>query len=254
MFNSTKRGSISVETAIILPLVILGILTVAYLIKINCMSETVMSVASDEARRLGIEAYTPAGRLSALTFSSELEHRIQEETNCPIVEVNHFKYLHSNGYMDRLISFDIDYKMDGKFPISFYGSIWGKDRILTRAFVGSDRYDCLRGFSKMEEEEESELVWIFPVAGKKYHRAECSYIKVAASQTILTGNIKKRYKSCSICHSGGLTKGSIIYCFYHSGESYHRPDCSTVERYVTEIEKSEAVRRGYTPCMKCGGV
>lgn len=254
MFKITKRGSIGVEAAIVLPLIILGILTISYLIKINCTNETVMSMAVDEARKLSIESYTPAGRIAAFKFTTKLDERIEENSNCSVVNTNNFKYLYSNLNIDKLISFDIDYKLDCNFPISFYGPIWGKETITTRAFLGSDKYSRINGFSAMEEIEESEPVWIFPIAGEKYHKKDCPYIKVAATQTVLTKNIKKKYKPCSICNSKNLRKGSVVYCFFNNGKSYHSPNCSTVDRYVIEIEKSEAIKRGYMPCLKCGGI
>ncbi|MPN26874.1 hypothetical protein SDC9_174300 [bioreactor metagenome] len=105
----------------------------------------------------------------------------------------------------------------------------------------------------MEEMEDSEIVWIFPVAGEKYHKKECPYIKVAATQTILTKSVKKKYKPSSLCNSRNLKKGSLVFCFYNSGQSYHSPNCPTVDRYVIEIEKSDAIKQGYSPCLKCGG-
>ncbi|MHC1722414.1 MAG: TadE/TadG family type IV pilus assembly protein [Aminipila sp.] len=254
MFKITKRGSIGVEAAIVLPLIILGILTISYLIKINSTNETVMSMATDEVRKLSIESYTPVGRIAAFKFTTNLDKRIEANSNCSMVNISNFKYLYSNLKIDRLISFDIDYKLDCNFPILFYGPIWGKETITTRAFLGSDKYKKTKGFSQMEEIQESELVWIFPIAGQKYHKKDCPYIKVAATQTILTKNINKKYKPCSICNAKNMRKGSVIYCFFNNGKSYHSPSCSTVDRYVIEIEKSEAIERGYMPCLKCGGI
>ncbi|WP_312650349.1 TadE/TadG family type IV pilus assembly protein [Aminipila sp.] len=254
MLKITKRGSIGVEAAIVLPLVILGILTISYLIKINSTNETVMSIAADEGRKLSIESYTSVGRIAAFKFTTKLDERVEQNSNCTDVNTSNFRYLYSNLNIDKLISFDIDYKLDCKFPISFYEPILGKETITTRAFLGSNKYRKTKGFSTMEEMEESEQVWIFPRAGEKYHKKDCPYIKVAATQAILSKNIKKKYKPCSICNSNNIRTGSIVYCFFNNGKSYHRPNCSTVDRYVIEIEKSEAIKRGYMPCLKCGGI
>lgn len=253
MFKSTKKGNIAVETAIILPFVILGILTIAYLIKINCNNESIMSMAVDETRRLSIESYTNIGRVSAAKFPVKLKHRIEEKSNSTTVKIRNFKYLYSKGNLDNLISFNVEYKNNCNFPIPFYGSIWEQETVMTRAFVGSNNYNKAKGFSSMEKLEDSEIVWIFPLAGKKYHKKDCPYIKVAATQTILTKNIKKRYKPCSVCNSKEIPEGSLVYCFFNSGKSYHRANCYIVDRYVIPIEKSEAIERGYTPCLKCGG-
>ncbi|QIB69274.1 hypothetical protein Ami103574_08035 [Aminipila butyrica] len=253
MFNNTKKGNIGVETAILLPLVVLSILTIAYLIKVDCAGEAIISAAFDETRRLSIESYTGPGQLAAIGFPGRVEKRLRQETSCKGISVERFRYLYGNGYMDKLISFQVEYEMDPHFPISFYDVFQGKERILARAFVGSSRYGLPGEFSQMEQQEDSEIVWIFPVAGKKYHQENCSYIKVAATETILNSSIKKRFKPCSICEAAELEKGNVIYCFYNQGQSYHRPSCPSVERYVREIEKSQAIQRGYTPCLKCGG-
>src|SRR5665648_718980 len=44
-----------------------------------------------------------------------------------------------------------------------------------------------------------------------------------------------------------------FYYFLKTGEAYHGGECPTVEKYVIEIEKETAVKKGYYPCFKCGG-
>lgn len=254
MFKITKKGSLMVEATIILPVVIIAVLTISSLIKINAINENVMHRALEESRVLAIESYTAIGQISVLKYREELENKIKNENpNISEIEVSDFKYLHSGGGIDKLISFSVSYKIDLKLPIQFYKYIAAEDVVVCRAFVGTDKYKVDNGFSEMEQQDESDPVWVFPVSGAKYHKEECSYIKVAAVQTTLNSSLKRKYKECSICLPLQLPNGSQVYCFFGSGKVYHKSSCYTVDRYVEEVEKSHAVKRGYTPCLKCGG-
>ena len=70
---------------------------------------------------------------------------------------------------------------------------------------------------------------------------------------ILTESVKKRYSACGTCRSGKLANGSIVFCFENSGTSYHDGTCRTIRRRSAVIDKTEAERKGYSPCSKCGG-
>ncbi|MBN7772673.1 hypothetical protein [Clostridium aminobutyricum] len=254
MFRYTKKGTLTVEASILLPLVILGILTVGYLIKVHCINENVMNTALDETRLLAIESYTDVGKTKIVEFSNKLEERICDENKAiNQVQIKDLKYLYSFGNLDKLIYFNVVYNINIGFPINFYGDIPGNETIVCRAFVGSDHYDEKMNAQEMQKEEESELVWIFPNEGKKYHQKNCSYIAVAATQTVLTSGIKRTYQPCKICKPNSLENGSLVYCFKNSGQVYHRGNCYIVDRYVVEIEKSEAIQRHYSACLKCGG-
>lgn len=255
MFRHTKEGNLAVEASIILPILIIGILTIGYLIKINSTNDNVMSICIDEARQLNIQSYTIAGKAEAIGFPKKLEKRLQEEnTDSESFDISNFKYLYTSKGIKNLISFEVRYKIGSNFPLNFSEEIVGREKILTRAFVGSNQYSQSKGFEKMEEEEESELVWIFPMWGKKYHKEECTYIRTSAAKVMLNSNIRKKYKPCKLCKSQMLKNGEYVYCFFYSGNSYHTGFCSTVEKYVIKIEKSEAQRKGYESCIKCGAV
>jgi hypothetical protein len=254
MLRHTRKGNITVEASIILPIVIIGILTVGCFIKVNCINENIIHAALDETRLLAIESYTDVGKLSILNFSGNLKKRIQSDNqNINQLEIEDLKYLYSYGEMDKLISFDVVYDIDLGFPIDFYGNITGSETIVCRAFIGSDKYGQNMTVQEMEQEEESELVWIFPNEGQKYHQKTCPYISVAASQTVLNAKLRRQYEPCKICKPNTLANGSIVYCFKNSGHVYHNGNCYMVDRYVVEIEKSEAIERHYTACLKCGG-
>ena len=51
----------------------------------------------------------------------------------------------------------------------------------------------------------------------------------------------------------GYKENQAVFCFFHSGEVYHRGDCPSVDKYYEKIQKREAISRGYSACSICGG-
>lgn len=254
MFKNIKSGSITLEASIILPLIVIGLLTIGSLIIFNTCEENIYSSAMDEGRKLAIDSYMEIGKAEALLFTNRVENRLREENRaCSYIEITDFDYLYRNRYTDKLISYEIEYGVSPKVPIKFCDAIKGKDRITLRAFVGSDNYRINKGYDLFEEEEESIPVWVFPSSGIKYHKKECRYVTAAAKRTKLDGSIKMQFDSCKLCHSKDLKNGANVYVYTNSGKVFHRGECKKVDKYVVEIQKVEAEKRGYAPCSVCGG-
>jgi hypothetical protein len=154
--------------------------------------------------------------------------------------------------MSGMISADLNYDVNIRFPIPFYKELPVSESLMMRGFIGKKEDADPLSFEELETEKKSELVWIFPRAGGKYHGENCIYIKSEPRQVIMTYQIRKNYNPCSLCHSGNLPDGSLAYCF-RTGEAYHGGSCPIVDKYVISIEKEEAIARGYTACSKCGG-
>ena len=252
MFRNTKKGYLTLEAAIFLPIFILGVLTFAYLIKFMTVQEQVMHSFVDEARALSAEA--PINPAAALTFKTGLKSRIYAENGNDIgrADIENFNYLYAVG-KPGMISVDLNYDVKIRLPISVYKSIPATESLLFRAFIGSSMKKAPMSFEEMEQEKESHLVWIFPASGKKYHDKNCTYIASEPIEMVMTKNIRNKYHSCDICGSKNIASGSKVYVFMKSGKAYHRGSCPSVDKYVISIEKEEAERKGYTPCSKCGG-
>jgi hypothetical protein len=126
-----------------------------------------------------------------------------------------------------------------------------KLNVITRAFVG--KAGKLNPMNKDEfSSDESEIVYIFPNYGECYHNENCTYIKNGCKSTILTASLKTRYSPCELCDSKETLLGDIVYVFSNGG-SYHKSNCSLVDRNYIKIEKITAIERGYRACEKCGG-
>lgn len=251
-FRFNKKGFLTVEAAIFLPVFIIGVLTFAYLIKFMAVQEGIFHSFSDEARVLSSEAgFNPLG---APLFELNLKDRIYDENGDQIskLELDHFLYLYPAHGMTNIISMDLNYDVNIKLPIPFYKKLPVSESLVFRGFVGREEQENPLPFEEMEKEKKSNLVWIFPRAGGKYHGETCIYITSEPRQRIMSVQIRRNFEPCSICDSHGLSDGSLVYCF-RTGESYHTGSCPVVDKYVVSIEKEEAINRGYTACLKCGG-
>jgi len=253
--NTSRAGSIAVETAILLPLFIIGILTLGYLLKFCMISEGVHHALADEAHRVmadSVTMYTPAASEQRVT------KRIISESRGEARNINTKAFLAvgvSKGgsvYTD-LIAMSVTFDTPIKLPRLFFNEVQGERTTLCRAFTGMSHDGNPMPFSEMERMENGGTVWVFPRAGERYHDEHCSYIENNPREVLLDRNIRSRYSPCKLCKPSAKANGTLVYCFETSGKAYHTGECTVVDRYVIEIGKEDAIKQGYTPCSKCGG-
>ena len=252
-----RRGSIAVETAILLPLFIIGILTLGYLLKFCMISEGVHHALTDEARRIMAEAsYKPFPAGAA----HELEQRINSESRGEARDIKTGRFLYrvpgiSKGgrlYPD-LVAVSVSFETPFRLPGTFRKEAGGERTALCRAFVGMTQSGAAKAFSDMEKDDGEGAVWVFPRAGERYHEKSCPYIENNPREILLDRYVRSRYSPCQLCKPADRRDGTLVYCFETSGRAYHLGECYIVERYVIEIGREEAENQGYTPCSKCGG-
>jgi len=251
-FQINKKGFLTVEAAIFLPIFIIGVLTFAYLIKFMAVQEAVFHSFTDEAKVLSSEA--SMNPVAAPLFELNLKDRVYDENgnNISSVDIDHFLYLYHTHGMSAMISMDLNYAVNIKLPIPFYRELPVSESLLFRGFVGREEIAAPLPYEEMETVKKSNLVWIFPRAGGKNHSENCTYLKTEPKQMIMSQMIRRIYEPCSICDSHDLSNGNLVYCF-KTGQAYHTGSCPIVDKYVVSIEKEAAIKRGYTVCMKCGG-
>ena len=140
----------------------------------------------------------------------------------------------------------------------------GKSQLLTVAYAtaglddGSIHYLhsegqslAFRPFTGADDTAGDTLVYIFPKRGERYHVAGCPTMQPGEIETILTDQIRRRYRACEICKPGSLPNGAPVFLFSGSSSVYHKKSCASITKSYEKIAKSEAESRGYTPCMHC---
>jgi hypothetical protein len=250
--QNTKNGSYTLEAAILLPLFIVGILTLGFTIRMIATAENIAFATTDEARVAAGAAYNiPIAPL----FPIHLQDRIvNENPDISSVDVSDFHYLYQTHEADGLISFRLHYWVGMELPLGMINGMEVSQQYRCRGFIGRTAEGSSLSFDEMEDNSSAIMVWLFPDGGKRYHTKSCKFVSSYPIQTVLNQMLRKRYEPCPLCGSAEAKDGTIVCCFQAYGEAYHLQSCPTVDKYVISMERNQAEARGYTPCLKCGGI
>ena len=248
--SNSKRGSYIVEAAITLPLFLIAVLVMSSVILMYACIESSSFAAAGELRRCSAEAiYADTSVMLPYRLKKEIK---ENSSRVESARVTDFGYRVSRWGQDDLIALTIDMRLRSPNPLGIRASADYDLALVTRAYVGK-----VRNYPAMSADElsgtDSEPVFIFPKRGEKYHSKGCGFLTAASTSGVLTGSIRAKYRPCPLCGSGRASSGARIYYFPSAGEAYHLSGCSALQRNYVEIDKKDAIERGYTPCSKCGG-
>jgi len=254
---NNRGGQIAVETAILLPLFIIGILTLGYLLKFCMVSEGVHHALADEAHRAmadPVTMYIPALNEQRITERVDKESRGEARNiNTKAFPFLAFGISKGGETFKDLIAVSVTFDTPVRLPRLFMSEVQGERVVLCRAFTGMAQEGDEKPFDEMEKNDGEGTVWVFPRAGERYHDEHCAYIENNPREVLLDRSVRGRYSPCKLCRPADRRDGTLVYCFETSGKAYHAGECTVVERYVIEISKEDAEKQGYTPCSKCGG-
>lgn len=245
-----KRGEYIVEASISFPIFLIAVVVMTSIILMFACIEDANYIVATELRRAAIEAEYAD---TSLLLPQRINSRIKDN-HSQVKELRTIDYRYRKEFLgiDELIAIKIKMRMKINNPLNFASESNYDIALVTRAYVGKERI-----IFPMTEEEMSrsgaEAVFVFPKRGEKYHTKDCVVMHAASTSTILSKNLKSKYKACPKCHSKKAELGSLVYIFENDGESYHLPGCETLERNYVEMSRAVAIRRGYEPCLKCGG-
>ena len=245
-----KKGSYLVEAAISLPVFIIAVIVLNSVILMYACIEDCSFIAANELRRCAAEA-------AIADTSITMPYRIRKEIEGGHSQVSSAKLIDC-GFrtgrwgMDELLIVDYRLRLRTANPLGIKAEADYDLALATRAYVGRTRKDDAMSAEDFADEA-SEPVYIFPRRGERYHSKGCTFLRAAYTSGALSASIRKKYKSCPLCHSSRAGSGSLVYYFPADGEAYHQAGCGSLQRNYIEIEKSTAIERGYTPCGKCGG-
>ena len=250
MRKSTK-GFYTLEASIFLPLVILAVLTLGYFMKVEGAWEKCIHGAIDESRLAASRSYDTVNALSAAAaVSKRINDDVSQITSMQLKDV---RIMYNDGYTDDVTSYRIWAAIDLQMPLGFSRRFELDQKIKYRGFTGAENDGTAMGPELLSTDEVQNPVWIFPYSGEKYHSKTCTYVKTTAVPKVLTKNLKKEFNSCDTCDSDNIQMGSIVFCFRGEDTAYHKGSCGTIVKHTVVIDKSEAIKKGYGTCSKCGG-
>ena len=253
-----KPGSLTVETAVVLPLFLFAMVSLLYMNEVIRSSDIVNERLHQCARKLSGYAYAAekaslgealGGSLSGIALSSTYAAGDVESSldNASALKGS-FSWLYSK-FMEKDI-IDLVAVQDIRIPYDITGS--GRmsviDRARVHAFTGYDVNNT--GGSENTGEE---TVYITPT-GSVYHKSRnCSHLKVSP-RSVSPGALESlrnsgggKYYECEFCHKSG----SSVYYVTDFGDRYHTTlECQGLKRDVRAVPLSQA--GGRTPCKTCG--
>lgn len=255
------RGSLTVETAIVLPVFLFVMLAVMQYGNVmetavkfgTSLSETgkAMATAAYAAKYGGDTEGIPeiaVGALSAVYAQSRVMKQAGDTSNVKSVNMVQSSFLQEGDMIDLVLTYQIRSPVGiVRLPGNFF-----LQRARVRAWTGR----IPSGSNENGEEESAGGDTVYVTAtGSVYHEdPDCTHLRLsiqaveAEQLSALRNNNGAIYHSCDKC--GGSSPGSIVY-ITNEGNRYHSSlDCSGLKRTVRQISREEL--GDMRSCSKCG--
>ena len=258
------------EAAIFLPVFILSVLTLSFLIKAVWIQISVFEALTDEARKSSVKAYVfenisdhlpqqlqgfAADASDRWIFLQAVRAGLEDRgLDGNSLRIKNYRVTDTKtGNFDEadLIRAELVYDLRLDLPAPVRG-IRMSNVIYWRIWNGNDYSGDVFSFDRMAQAERGDIVYIFPNAGSRFHERGCRYVNSYAEKTRATADILKKYGPCPLCIEKEVSAGEIVYIFRY-GNSYHREDCNSVEKYVIPMDREDASAKNYMACSVCGG-
>ena len=222
-------GSITIETALVLPIFLFAMLSVMYLTDAIRISSKNTEELAERAYKCAKYAYLG----DALIEDSSLSDAID---------------ILNNG--DDIIDLVLRYTIDIPFDLFNVYKPYAIDRVRVRAFTG---YDNTRHGSHDDSAEE--MVYVTE-HGSVYHRSlGCSHLKLKIREVDYKDIPGERssngakYYPCEFCCAGHENAPFTVFVT-DDGNRYHSTlSCGALKRTIHEVPLSKA---GLPPCKECG--
>ncbi len=245
-----KKGTYILEASLLIPPLIIVMALLISVISMVGAAEKALFTMGEELKLADIKA---AFMEDPITTPIMVRNRINTDSKMINgVYLSDYGYLYSDMGLEDLISIGVTLHYSGMNPLGGNSFLNIEQRVCSRAFTGLDRSGDY-GEHALTGYERSQIVYVFPNRGERYHNKSCPFLNPACEKVFLTNEIRSKFKSCSNCHSGGAKTGDIVFCFFTDGKVYHLGKCNAVDKYYVEMEKKDAEAHGYTACASCGG-
>ncbi|MCR4923484.1 MAG: hypothetical protein K5931_05690 [Lachnospiraceae bacterium] len=244
-FFKAKAG-VTLEAAIVLPLFLMGMITLLYIFKIFIFYISVDQALYSESRLLSVKAmdreYIDTKRMKS-DIESEMAPSLYEG-----IDIDCSESLLED---PEILTLKAKYSIKSPF-LGFKGLERVIDHeLVIHSFTGYDR----GLYGGRDKEREDEYVYITE-NGKVYHLSEnCSHIRLKV-ESISPLELKDarnsnggRYKACQVCHA---KKSDPVLYITKEGDRYHKSlECSGLKRTVIRVRLSDIP--DYKLCSRCKG-
>lgn len=241
LFCFFSQGSLTVETALVLPLFLFAMVTVLLLFRVSEIQYVVGEALDKAVAEAALQKELLPQEVEntvKLQFYKELA---KEDRQISMINLEWAGFSWENSKVDEVyINMQVAYQV--KLPE------WiGKGRRLAVTECSrSRRWNGMSGAGTSESC--GEWVYLTP-EGSVYHRSrDCTHLKLSIQSVAIKA--AENYRSCELCVKE-KEEAPFVY-ITQEGECYHtRLNCSGLKRTVYMVPLTQA--EGRSPCSRCGG-
>lgn len=255
--SSLRRASLTIETAMSLPLFLFAMISVLYFIQVVDISVRLTGAICETSNEMAVYAYVKeagklqgssvsdiiTGGLSAAYAKNKIKTRGRLEENKGNLSLIKSSFLKEGQMIDLAGTYQV------KYPITLLPIKQMKIAVRGRVRAWTGR-DGVNGDGSAEGEGALVLI---TVNGKVYHKdPECTHIKLSIKPVDKdsVGHLRNesggKYYPCGQCKGGSNT----VYITY-TGDKYHSSlGCSGLKRGILLVPMSEVT--DWQPCSRCG--
>lgn len=243
-----KKGSITVEAALAVPIFFFAVISLLYLMEIMAVQTAVRAGLQDAGKQVAAEAYALAVVIPSSVESDIVNSIGAERLERSIVEGGSSGIHCVKSYLSPQTGIgELTAEYDIKLPIPMFHipSITYTETMRIKAWTGYEK----GGFG----DENADTVYITET-GIVYHRDyHCTHLELSirmvqtADLPALRNESGGKYHPCERCSHRG--EGAVYIT--DSGDRYHSTlSCSGLKRTIYAVKISEVVGKG--ACGKCG--
>lgn len=211
-----KRASLAVETALVLPLFFMGMVTMISFMDIYKIQTEHLTQLCEKAKQTGMYAYSGGNTVSG---------------DITLPDIYSYEPIGGLIPLPRVVMFN---------------------RIKIHPWTGVDQQD---NFDAGDSENMEKMVYVTET-GSVYHKnPDCSYLNVSLNQVsgAIVKNMKNQYgehyTACETC-SRGQDPAGVVYITGQGNRYHNLESCSGLKRTVRLVKESEA--EDLKPCSRCG--
>lgn len=249
-----KKGSITVEAAMVLPIFMFFFLGIAYIFCLISLQYNIQTALSDTANQLSLAGYYDSNEKNILTLQVDFNMNLKKEycgKNCiwgGIISLSESYFEENN------LTLIANYVV--KIPVPFWSTVKFRVKQIarTRMFVGRDR----REENKLSNDNSLVRYVYITDNGKVYHESiNCSHLRRtihSVEKTELT-SIRNdeggKYYPCELCGKGKNNSDFTSFFITSDGNRYHYSrECSGLKRTIKRVPY-ESVKT-WRACKRCG--
>ena len=249
-----KKGSLTIETALVLPLFLFGVLLLLSLLSALRFTVALEGILRTEVKKLSQEVYAMDGHalLNEAYVRGELEAALSEGFGKLPVKGGAKGIDLCGSQLDNreIITLRAEYEWELPFDMMGLFSYRSASTCTQHTWIGYEK--GLYGAEGKSDEE----VYVAK-NGKVYHRnILCSHIRLSIYPTTgdavdgLRNSSGGKYYPCEQCHAGKKDKELYVAL---NGDRYHNSlGCSGLKRTIRTMKLSQALAEGLSACKRCG--